>query len=180
MTQRSARTPVVGEAGAADVRFAIGECSLGAVLVARSGQGICAILMGDDPDGLALDLQERFPGAERSGVEALDEVMAQVTAFLEAPHLGLDLPLDLQGTVFQQRVWRALREVPAGETRTYSDLAGRVGAPRAVRAVAGACAANPLAVAVPCHRIVRTDGSLSGYRWGVDRKRKLLERERRP
>jgi AraC family transcriptional regulator, regulatory protein of adaptative response / methylated-DNA-[protein]-cysteine methyltransferase len=175
-------TPTVYRAGGAtaEIRFAIGECSLGAILVARSDRGVCAILLGDDPEALARDLQERFPRAELIGGDAeFEELVAKVVGFVEAPGLGLDLPLDVQGTAFQQRVWQALREIPAGRTATYSEIAGRIGAPGAVRAVAGACAANALAVAIPCHRVVRTDGSLSGYRWGVERKRALLERESR-
>jgi AraC family transcriptional regulator of adaptative response/methylated-DNA-[protein]-cysteine methyltransferase len=175
-------TPTAYRAGGAtaEIRFAIGECSLGSILVARSDRGVCAILLGDDPDALARDLQRRFPRAELIGDDPeFDELVAAVVGFVEAPGLGLDLPLDVRGTAFQQRVWQALREIPAGETVSYAEVAGRIGAPAAVRAVAGACAANPLAVAIPCHRVVRTDGSLSGYRWGVERKRALLEREAR-
>lgn len=175
-------TPTVYRGGGAtvEIRFAIGECSLGSILVARSDRGVCAILLGDDPEALARDLQRRFPRAELIGDDPeFDELVAAVVGFVEAPGLGLDLPLDVRGTAFQQRVWQALREIPAGETVSYAEVAGRIGAPAAVRAVAGACAANPLAVAIPCHRVVRTDGSLSGYRWGVERKRALLEREAR-
>jgi AraC family transcriptional regulator, regulatory protein of adaptative response / methylated-DNA-[protein]-cysteine methyltransferase len=173
-------TPTVYRAGGAttEIRFAIGECSLGSILVARSERGVCAILLGDDPEALARQLQERFPRAELIGGDAeFEELVAKVVGFVEAPGIGLDLPLDVQGTAFQQRVWQALREIPAGRTATYAEVASRIGAPTAVRAVAGACAANALAVAIPCHRVVRTDGSLSGYRWGVERKRALLERE---
>jgi AraC family transcriptional regulator, regulatory protein of adaptative response / methylated-DNA-[protein]-cysteine methyltransferase len=173
-------TPTVYRAGGAtaEIRFAIGECSLGAILVARSDRGVCAIMLGDDPDALARDLQQRFPQAELIGGDAeFEELVAKVVGLVEVPGLGLDLPLDVQGTAFQQRVWEALREIPAGRTATYGEIAARIGAPKAVRAVAGACAANPLAVAIPCHRVVRTDGSLSGYRWGVERKRALLGRE---
>jgi AraC family transcriptional regulator, regulatory protein of adaptative response / methylated-DNA-[protein]-cysteine methyltransferase len=168
-----------GGAGAA-IRFAIGECSLGSILVARSDKGVCAILMGDDPQALARDLEDRFPKADLIGADgAFESLVAQVVGFVEAPGLGLDLPLDVRGTAFQQRVWRALREIPPGVTATYSDIARKIGAPKSMRAVAGACAANPLAVAIPCHRVVRNDGALSGYRWGVERKRALLEREAR-
>lgn len=160
------------------IRFAVAQSSLGAVLVARSERGVCAILMGEHPEALVRDLQDRFPAADLQGADAaLEAEVAQVIGFLEAPRLGLDLPLDLQGTAFQQRVWRALRDIPAGRTASYTEVAARIGAPRSVRAVAGACAANPLAVAVPCHRVVRTDGALSGYRWGIERKRALLDRE---
>ncbi|HWX66518.1 MAG TPA: bifunctional DNA-binding transcriptional regulator/O6-methylguanine-DNA methyltransferase Ada [Rhodanobacter sp.] len=161
-----------------DIHFAIGECSLGAILVAQSGRGVCAILLGDDPDALARDLQDRFPKANLIGGDhAFEQLMATVVGFVEAPALGLDLPLDVRGTAFQQRVWQALREIPAGVTASYTEIARRIGSPSAVRAVAGACAANMLAVAIPCHRVVRNDGGLSGYRWGVERKRALLTRE---
>ncbi len=162
------------------IRFAIGQCALGAILVARSERGVCAIALGDDPDRLARDLQDRFPCAELIGGDSdFEQLVAHVVGFVEAPGVGLDLPLDVRGTAFQQRVWRALRGVPPGETLSYTDLARRIGVPSAVRAVASACAANVLAVAIPCHRVVRSDGSLSGYRWGVERKRALLEREAR-
>lgn len=173
-------TPTRYRAGGAntDIRFAIGECSLGAILVARSERGVCAILMGDDPGELARDLQDRFPRANLiGGDEAFENLVARVVGYVEAPAVGLDLPLDVRGTAFQQRVWRALRKIPAGSTATYTDIAKRIGSPKSVRAVAQACAANALAVAIPCHRVVRTDGTLSGYRWGVERKRTLLERE---
>ncbi|MFC5525937.1 bifunctional DNA-binding transcriptional regulator/O6-methylguanine-DNA methyltransferase Ada [Rhodanobacter ginsengisoli] len=161
-----------------DIRFAIGECSLGAILVAQSDRGVCAILFGDDPDELARDLQDRFPRANLIGGDpAYEQLVATVVGFVEAPALGLDLPLDVRGTAFQQRVWQALREIPAGSTASYAEVARRIGSPTAARAVAGACAANMLAVAIPCHRVVRNDGGLSGYRWGVQRKRALLERE---
>jgi AraC family transcriptional regulator of adaptative response/methylated-DNA-[protein]-cysteine methyltransferase len=163
-----------------EIRFAIGECSLGSILVAQSERGVCAILLGDDPDALARDLQDRFPNATLVGGDrSYEQLVAQVVGFVEAPALGLDLPLDVRGTAFQQRVWRALRDIPAGSTASYSEIARRIGSPQAVRAVAGACAANMLAVAIPCHRVVRNDGELSGYRWGVPRKRSLLEREAR-
>jgi AraC family transcriptional regulator, regulatory protein of adaptative response / methylated-DNA-[protein]-cysteine methyltransferase len=160
------------------IRFAVGECSLGAILVAASECGVCAILMGDDPDALACDLQDRFRSAELVGGDAeFERLVAKVVGFVEAPRLGLNLPLDVRGTAFQQRVWQALQEIPVGTTVSYTEIAARIGAPRSVRAVAGACAANALAVAIPCHRVVRNDGGLSGYRWGVERKRALLDRE---
>lgn len=162
----------------AEIRFAIGECSLGSILVAQSERGVCAILLGDDPDALARNLQDRFPRARLIGGDAgFERLVARVVGLVEAPALGLDLPLDVRGTAFQQRVWQALREIPAGSTATYAEIAAKIGAPTAVRAVAGACAANPLAVAIPCHRVIRNDGGLSGYRWGVERKRALLQRE---
>ena len=173
-------TPTDYRAGGANaqIRFAIGECSLGSILVAASERGVCAILMGEDPDALARDLQDRFPRANLIGGDAkFEQLVAKVVGFVEAPNLGLDLPLDVRGTAFQQRVWQALRNIPAGTTASYADVAGQIGAPKAVRAVAQACAANALAVAIPCHRVVRSDGGLSGYRWGVERKRALLERE---
>lgn len=161
-----------------DIRFAIGECSLGSILVAQSDRGICAILLGDDPNALVRDLQDKFPRANLiGGDEGFEQLMARVVGFVEAPALGLDLPLDVRGTAFQQRVWQALREIPVGSTASYTDIAKRIGSPNAVRAVVQACAANALAVAIPCHRVVRHDGALSGYRWGVERKRVLLERE---
>jgi AraC family transcriptional regulator of adaptative response/methylated-DNA-[protein]-cysteine methyltransferase len=160
------------------IRFALAGCSLGAILVASTGRGICAILIGDEPEPLLQDLQQRFPQAELVGAEpGFEQTVAQVVGFVEAPRLGLDLPLDVRGTAFQRRVWEALRAIPAGATVSYSELAERLGMPTAARAVAGACAANPVAVAIPCHRVVRTDGALSGYRWGIERKRTLLERE---
>ncbi len=164
--------------GGLAIRFAIGACSLGAILVAATDKGICAILMGDDPDQLARDLQDRFPAAELRGAEAdFEHTVALVVGLVEAPAIGLDLPLDVRGTAFQQRVWEALRAVPAGQTISYAALAERIGLADGARAIAGACAANPVAVAIPCHRVVRTDGALSGYRWGVERKRALLARE---
>ena len=162
----------------ATIHFAVGECSLGSILVARSARGVCAIFLGDDPDTLARDLQDQFPNAALvGGDEAFEALVAQVVGFVEAPRIGLDLPLDLRGTAFQQRVWQALREIPSGETATYAEIAQGIGAPKAARAVARACARNPLAVAIPCHRVIRQDASLSGYRWGVERKRVLLARE---
>ena len=173
-------TPSIWKAGGtkAQIRFAVGQCSLGAILVARTEKGICAITIGDDPEALVHDLQDRFPKADLVGQDAdFEKTVAAVVGFVEAPRVGLDLPLDIRGTAFQQRVWQALRDIPAGETSTYTEVARRIGEPKAVRAVAGACAANPIAVAIPCHRVVRADGGLSGYRWGVERKRELLERE---
>jgi AraC family transcriptional regulator of adaptative response/methylated-DNA-[protein]-cysteine methyltransferase len=174
-------TPTSFRAGGSGVaiRFAVGACSLGAILVAATAKGICAILVGDDPELLVRDLQDRFPQAELRGAEPdFERTVAQVVGFVEAPRLGLDLPLDVRGTAFQQRVWQALRDIPAGATVSYAELAARVGLPAGARAVAGACAANPVAVAIPCHRVVRNDGTISGYRWGVERKRALLDRER--
>ena len=166
-----------GGAGAA-IRFGVGACSLGAILVAATDQGVCAILLGDTPEALVRDLQDRFPKAQlRGGERDFEQWMAQVVGLVEAPAQGLALPLDVRGTAFQQRVWEALRAIPPGSTASYAEIAQRIGAPKAVRAVAQACAANALAVAIPCHRVVRSDGALSGYRWGVERKRALLARE---
>ena len=158
--------------------FAVGQCSLGAILVASSAKGVAAILLGDDPELLVRDLQDRFPKARLVGGDAAYErLVAQTVGLVEEPGRGFSLPLDVRGTAFQQRVWQALREIPAGATETYSSIARKIGAARSVRAVAGACAANAHAVAIPCHRVVRHDGGLSGYRWGVERKRELIERE---
>lgn len=173
-------TPSDFRAGGAnsDIHFGVGECSLGSILVGVTGKGICAILLGDDPDALVRDLQNRFPNAKLVGGDAAMEAwMARVVGFVEAPGIGLDLPLDVRGTAFQQRVWQALTKVPIGSTTSYTEIAEKVGSPRAARAVAQACATNALAVAIPCHRVVRRDGSLSGYRWGIERKRELLNRE---
>ncbi|WP_457104232.1 bifunctional DNA-binding transcriptional regulator/O6-methylguanine-DNA methyltransferase Ada [Methylobacterium sp. P5_C11] len=160
------------------IRFGIGACTLGAILVAATEAGVCAILLGDAPEPLLQDLQDRFPGAEIEGGDPVFERwMAQVIGLVEAPGSGLDLPLDIRGTAFQQQVWEALRKIPVGSTATYAEIARAIGLPTAMRAVARACGANPVAVAIPCHRVVRSDGALSGYRWGVARKRALLDRE---
>jgi AraC family transcriptional regulator of adaptative response/methylated-DNA-[protein]-cysteine methyltransferase len=173
-------TPSKFRAGGRDleIRFAIGESTLGAILVAATERGVCAILLGDDPEALVHDLEKRFPRARLIGADAaFEQLVAQVVGLVEQPRTGTQLPLDIRGTAFQQRVWKALRRIPAGKTVSYAEIAQRIGAPRAVRAVAQACAANALAVAIPCHRVVRSDGDLSGYRWGVERKRALLDRE---
>ena len=162
------------------IRFAIGQCTLGAILVAATEQGVCAIALGDEPEVLLKDLQDRFPRSQlRGGDAAFERLVATVIGFVEAPAVGLDLPLDLQGSAFQLRVWQALRAVPAGTTVSYAELARRLGVPKSARAVARAVGANPVAVAIPCHRVIRSDGALSGYRWGVERKRTLLSREGR-
>jgi AraC family transcriptional regulator, regulatory protein of adaptative response / methylated-DNA-[protein]-cysteine methyltransferase len=161
-----------------EIRFAVGQTSLGAILVASSEKGVAAILLGNDPDELVRGLQDRFPKAHLIGADRRYEAMvARVVGLVEAPGIGLDLPLDVRGTAFQQRVWQALREIPVGKTVCYSEIARRIGSPQAARAVAIACAANNLAVAIPCHRVVRKDGALSGYAWGVERRRTLLDRE---
>ncbi len=178
--RRLGMTPTAYKEGGPGVtlRFAVGQCSLGAILVAATDKGVCAIEFGDEPEALVHGLQDRFPKAQLVGADpAFERVVAIVVGFVEAPARGLELPLDVRGTAFQQRVWEALRSIPVGSTRTYGEIAELLGTPRAVRAVAQACASNPLAVAIPCHRVVRTDGSLSGYRWGVERKRALLARE---
>ena len=161
-----------------EIRFAVGETTFGSILVASSTKGVAAILLGDEPDALARDLQDRFPKAKLIGGDAdYEAIVAKVVGFVEAPEVGLDLPLDVRGTAFQQRVWQALRDIPFGQTLSYTDVAERIGLPSATRAVAGACAANKLAIAIPCHRVVRHDGALSGYAWGVERKRAILNRE---
>jgi AraC family transcriptional regulator of adaptative response/methylated-DNA-[protein]-cysteine methyltransferase len=161
-----------------EIKFAVGQTSLGAMLVASSTKGVAAILLGDDPDKLVRNLQDRFPRAHLVGADRdYEALVARVVGLVEAPRIGLDLPLDVRGTAFQQRVWRALQDIPIGATVSYAEIARRIGMPKAVRAVAGACAANNLAVAIPCHRVVRNDGSLSGYAWGVERRRVLLDRE---
>jgi AraC family transcriptional regulator of adaptative response/methylated-DNA-[protein]-cysteine methyltransferase len=173
-------TPSQYRAGGAneEIHFAVGETSLGTILVASSKKGVVSILLGDDPNGLLRELQDRFPKARLIGADRnYEALVARVVGFIEVPQLGLDLPLDVRGTAFQRRVWQALQGVPIGQTVSYTEIARRIGSPQAVRAVAGACAANHLAVAIPCHRVVRNDGSLSGYAWGVERKRGLLTRE---
>jgi AraC family transcriptional regulator, regulatory protein of adaptative response / methylated-DNA-[protein]-cysteine methyltransferase len=173
-------TPTDFRAGGAhaQIRFAVGECSLGSIAVAASERGVCAILLGDDPDALVADLQRRFPRASFVGGDrAFERTVARVVGLIDNPGTGLDLPLDVRGTAFQQRVWDALRAVPPGSTTTYAAVAARIGAPGAARGVARACAANPIAVAIPCHRVIRQDGGLAGYRWGVERKAALLKKE---
>jgi AraC family transcriptional regulator of adaptative response/methylated-DNA-[protein]-cysteine methyltransferase len=174
-------TPTAFRRGAAGetIRFGVAECYLGWVLAAATARGLCAIDLGDGSEALKTALQERFPKAHLSHDPDFSDWVQQVVDFLGAPERGLALPLDIQGTAFQRRVWAALREIPAGETLSYTEVAERIGEPGAVRAVAGACAANKLAVAIPCHRVVRKDGDLSGYRWGVERKRQLLACERK-
>lgn len=179
-TELLGMTPTAFRSGGSGVsiRFAVGECWLGSILVAATDKGVCAISLGDDPDVLIRGLQDQFPKARLLGGDNdFEQWVARVVGFVGAPGQGLDLPLDLHGTAFQQRVWQALRDIPAGSTASYADIAARIGRPTSVRAVAQACASNSIAVAIPCHRVVRTDGSLSGYRWGVERKRALLDRE---
>ena len=162
------------------IRFAVGKCSLGSILVAASAKGVCAISLGDDARSLEEDLRASFPKAELvGGDKKFERTVAKVVRLVEAPGIGLSLPLDVRGTAFQRRVWQALTKIPAGDTATYSEIARRIGAPKAIRAVAGACAANAIAVAIPCHRVVRTGGALAGYRWGIQRKKALLVREHR-
>jgi AraC family transcriptional regulator of adaptative response/methylated-DNA-[protein]-cysteine methyltransferase len=182
----AASSPMLGmrpkefRAGGRDavIRFALGECSLGTVLVAATERGVCAISLGDDPEALLRGLQDRFPQAELiGGNRDFERLVAKVVGLIERPAQAADLPLDIRGTAFQQRVWAALACIPSGKTLSYTELARRVGVPKAVRAVAGACAANKIAVAIPCHRVVRNDGAISGYRWGVERKRALLAQE---
>jgi AraC family transcriptional regulator of adaptative response/methylated-DNA-[protein]-cysteine methyltransferase len=160
-----------------DILFSIAPCVLGRVLVATGGSGVCAILLGDDAGALVRDLRQRFPEARLR--QACTELTETIAAFLARPAMGLEAPLDLRGSEFQLRVWRALQEIPAGSTETYGAIARRIGAPQSAKEVGEACAANPIAVAIPCHRVVRKDGGLAGYRWGVRRKRALLELEKR-
>jgi AraC family transcriptional regulator of adaptative response/methylated-DNA-[protein]-cysteine methyltransferase len=161
-----------------DIRFAIAECSLGPVLIAASEKGVCAILFGDNPEALERDLQDQFPRARLiGGDKSFQELTAKVVAFVENPAKSLDLPLDIRGTAFQHRVWDALRRIPVGSTASYAEIARKIGAPKAVRAVARACATNRIAVAIPCHRVIGSDGSLTGYRGGIERKRALLVKE---
>ncbi|WP_299864107.1 bifunctional DNA-binding transcriptional regulator/O6-methylguanine-DNA methyltransferase Ada [uncultured Roseobacter sp.] len=180
-TQALGMSPSAYRNGGRNTRilFAVGECALGSVLVACSQKGVCAILLGDTPEKLLDDLQSMFPQAELIGGDAAFEALvARVVGFVDAPRIGLDLPLDIQGTAFQERVWQALRDIPAGQTASYREIAETIGAPSSFRAVAQACGANPLAVAIPCHRVVRSDGGLSGYRWGIARKQRLLSVEK--
>lgn len=181
-TEHLGMTPTAFRKGGAGttIRFAVGESTLGAVLVAATEKGICAIFLDDDPDELVRHLQDRFPKADLVGGDAeFNQWVAQVVGFVEQPARGLDLPLDIRGTAFQVRVWEALRRIPPGATASYNEIAERIGQPTAARAVAGACAANLIAVAIPCHRVVRADKSLSGYYWGVERKAELLKREQK-
>jgi AraC family transcriptional regulator, regulatory protein of adaptative response / methylated-DNA-[protein]-cysteine methyltransferase len=175
-------TPTQYRTGGAneEINFALGQTTLGSILVASSKKGVVAILLGDDPDKLLRELQDRFPKAKLIGADKeYEKLVAHVVGFIEAPNQGLNLPLDIRGTAFQQRIWRVLQGIPAGKTVSYAEIAKKIGSPKLVRAVAGACAANNIAVAIPCHRVVRTDGSLSGYAWGIDRKRQLIDRERK-
>lgn len=174
-------TPTDFRSGGAgqEIRFAVGECSLGLVLVAASGKGVCAIIFGDDANDLCRDLQRQFPRAKLvAGDAAFLDRTAKVIAFVDDPAKGLDLPLDIRGTTFQHRVWDALCKIPIGSTASYTEIAEEIGAPQAVRAVARACASNKIAVAIPCHRVIRSDGSISGYAGGVERKRALLGKEK--
>ncbi|MFY0679373.1 MAG: bifunctional DNA-binding transcriptional regulator/O6-methylguanine-DNA methyltransferase Ada [Thalassovita sp.] len=180
-TQALGMSPSQLRRGGAGVRilFAIGDCRLGVVLIASTDKGVCALLLGDTPEAVLEDLQSRFPNAELIGDDPhYQALIGHILPFVEAPKLGFDLPLDIQGTAFQTRVWAALRDIPVGDTASYSEIANQIGAPKSSRAVAQACGANPLAIVVPCHRVVRADGGLSGYRWGVDRKAQILELEK--
>jgi AraC family transcriptional regulator of adaptative response/methylated-DNA-[protein]-cysteine methyltransferase len=180
-TARLGMTPTAARRGGEGfvIRFAVGESSLGRVLVAATEKGVCCVMIGDDPDALVRELERRFARAELvAGDGDFERTVAAVVGLVEAPGQNLDLPLDIRGTAFQQKVWQALRAIPAGRTATYSEIARAIGRPEAVRAVGSACGANPIAIAIPCHRVVGAGGDLTGYRWGVERKRKLLDRER--
>lgn len=162
------------------IQYTLAESYLGWALVAATEKGICAIELGDTPEELTNRLRARFPQAKlSSGDPQFSQWAARALAHLESPRQGGDLPLDIQGTAFQRRVWQELREIPAGETASYTQIAAQIGAPKAVRAVASACASNKIAVVIPCHRVLRADGSLGGYRWGLARKQRLLDRERK-
>ena len=176
MTPRAYRAGGLGET----IQYSVEQCCLGYVLVALSGRGVCAILMGDDPESLAQDLGSRFPKAELQAAEtSLRDVVGRVVRLIDNPLVEeeIPLPLDIRGTAFQRQVWDALRQIPVGKTVSYSELAAKIGSPKGMRAVAAACAANNLAVAVPCHRVIAASGNISGYRWGVERKKRLLETE---
>ncbi|MBT0723151.1 methylated-DNA--[protein]-cysteine S-methyltransferase [Rosenbergiella sp. S61] len=161
------------------IYFALGQCSIGIVLVAQSEKGVCAIYLGEKPVSLINQLLQQFPHAILMGDDShYEQLVAEVIGYIEQPLSTWRLPLDIQGTVFQERVWRALRQIPLGSTASYSDIAEQLGSPKAVRAVAQACAANRLAVVIPCHRVIKRDGQLSGYRWGIARKEALLAREK--
>ena len=158
---------------------AVASTSLGKILVAATSKGLCAIEFADNKQELRRRLRERFPHAELKDSEDFEAWLAEVVALVDAPSQPLSLPLDIQGTAFQRRVWEALRRIPAGTTTTYSEVAKQIGQPTAARAVAGACAANRLAVVVPCHRVIRSDGNMGGYRWGIQRKEALLAEEKK-
>lgn len=177
----AASDPTASPAGQiqSELRFTLADCYLGSVLIAATEPGLCAIFLGEDPSELVRNLERRFPRSRPiRDDKKLDALASEIIAFIENPSLGFHRPLDIRGTDFQKRVWQALRRIPIGKTATYADIARAIGAPKAVRAVAQACGANPLAVVIPCHRVLRSDGDISGYRWGVERKRKLLESER--
>jgi AraC family transcriptional regulator, regulatory protein of adaptative response / methylated-DNA-[protein]-cysteine methyltransferase len=162
-----------------EIRYTTGACSLGFALVAASGKGVCAISLGDDSEALAIELKIRFPKATVASDRELKGWLARTVSFVESPEKGLELPLDIRGTDFQKRVWAALIEIPLGATASYSEVARKIGSPKAARAVATACAANPLPLVIPCHRVIHRDGSLSGYGCGSERKRVLLAHETR-
>jgi AraC family transcriptional regulator, regulatory protein of adaptative response / methylated-DNA-[protein]-cysteine methyltransferase len=174
MTPKAYKAGGAGEA----IRAAVRHCALGLVLVAATQRGICTIEFGDDAGELMQRLAQRFPHAQVLQQDAqFDAWLATLLAHIHLPQKALDLPLDVRGTVFQQQVWRALQDIPPGQTQSYSEVAQRIGKPKAARAVATACASNVLALAIPCHRVVRGNGELSGYRWGVQRKQSLLDAE---
>ncbi len=170
--------PLPAAESAEEITFSFGEASLGAILVAQSSRGVCAILLGDDCPKLVQELRDHFAEARLVADNArLTDTIAAVVDAIERPQHPLELQLDVRGTEFQRKVWRVVREIPPGTTTSYAEIARRIGSPKALRAVAGACAANVLAFAIPCHRVLRSNGSLSGYRWGMARKRALLNRE---
>lgn len=167
-------TDIAGE----EIEYMMGLCHFGSILVACSQKGLCAVFLGDHPSRLLKELRKQFPKADLvGGDDEFEKLLVKVITFVEAPNKKFNIPLDIRGTAFQHRVWDALAKIPYGKTSNYTEVAMRIGAPKAVRAVAQACAANKLAVVIPCHRVLRLDGDLSGYQWGIKIKRELLERE---
>jgi O-6-methylguanine DNA methyltransferase len=176
--RRTGSAAKLAEVAVETLWYAIGECALSQVLVARSAAGVCAILIGDGHEELEADLAARFPHATLAANEAVvHDDLARVIRFVENPATGLKLTLDMRGTPFQRRVWEKLRAIPVGRTATYAELARWIDPLTSARAVGSACAANPIALAIPCHRIVCSNGDLAGYRWGIERKRELLRKE---
>ena len=179
-SKRENDRPPAGGAGDEEIRFLVGESSLGSMLVASSSKGLVSILMGEDEELVVEDLQRRFPDAHliRGDEEEDRHRLELVLALVENPSRGLNLPLDVRGTDFQRKVWQALREIPVGQTSSFTDIANKIGEPKAMRAVGNACSTNNLALTIPCHRVLHRDGTLSGrYHWGDARQRVLLDRE---
>ena len=174
-------TPLIDSIDSAEeqIEYMIGLCRYGSILLATSMQGICAVFLDDHPDHLFVELRQQFPEAEFiAGDEEFEKLLVEVINYIESPKDVANFTLDLRGSTFQRNVWAALVEIPYGETCTYTELALRIGAPTSIRAVAQACAANRIAIIIPCHRVIKLDGGLSGYRWGTNRKQRLLDREK--